>query len=121
MRRFKTREELRQTGWTFEKDITGEYVFTHENSTTCISTNMLKNVHNLPEEVCRTDFAQYVYTDEMFTEIITPMTLKESFLKNVLSPDDYRKYLQTKLLEEVYNENYIGAKELIDELLERTD
>lgn len=120
MRRFKTREELRQTGWSFEKHVTGEYLFHHENSIAYISPTMLKNVNNLPEEVCHADFAQYQYSDEMFTEIkeLKPVVIKDAMLKSILTQEEYRIFLKAKTLEEVYKENYIGAKEIIDELLE---
>jgi hypothetical protein len=120
MRRFKTREELRQTGWTFQKSITGEYLFEHLKSTANISPEMLKNVHGLSEEVCRADFAQYQYDDEMFTEIeeVKPIVTKDTMLKSILTQEEYRIFLKAKTLEEVYNENYEGAKAIIDELLE---
>jgi len=121
MRRFKNREELRQTGWSFQQDMNKEYFFQHPKVSPIISLPMLKELHGLDEDTCLVDFAQYEYDDEMFTEIQEkPMIEKSPTLKNILGKEEYHKFLKAKALEQLLNEDYTEVKNIIDELLETT-
>jgi hypothetical protein len=122
MRRFKTREELRQTGWSFQQDNNKEYFFQHPKVSPIISLEMLKNLHGLDEDTCFDEFAQYEYDDEMFTELQeNTMIEKAPMLKNILGKEEYCKFLKAKALEQLLNEDYAEVKKIIDELLETTD
>lgn len=119
VKRFKTRDELRETGWTFEKRTDGNFVFTHPNSLFNISVDMLKLLNGLTEDECKTDsvYRGYEYDDNMFIEekeIEKPTN--ENILKKVLSEKDYRTYLKSVVIENVYNENYEEARIKLDEL-----
>lgn len=119
MKRFKTRDELRETGWTFDKNIDGNFVFVHPNSIYTIDVDMLKLLSGLPEDECKTNnvYRGYEYDDNMFIEEKEPeKTIKENILKKVLSEKEYRTYLKSAVIEEVYNENYEEARRKLDEL-----
>ena len=124
MRRFKNREELRQSGWCFEKDKDNEYVFQHPYVSPYISLDMLKKVHNLSEESCLADFPMYEYAEQMFIELeeqTKTMTAQTPFLKTILTQKEYRIFLKAKTLEQIVCENYEEAKISLNELLEAND
>jgi hypothetical protein len=117
-KRFKTRDELRETGWTFEKNIDGNFVFVHPNSMYTIGVDMLKSLTGLSEEACKTDYG-YDYDDNMFiVHEDTPINKEhENILKKILTETEYRIYLKAVVIENVMYENYETAKVALDELL----
>lgn len=117
MKRFKTRDELRETGWTFEKNTDGNFIFVHPNSIFTISVDMLKELSGLPEETCKSDYG-YEYDENMFiTPEETPMVRQSEILAKILTAEDYRTYLKAIAIEDVYNEDFLHAREILDELL----
>lgn len=116
MKRFKTRDELRETGWTFDKNIDGNFVFVHPNSIYTIDVDMLKTLSGLPEETCRNEHS-YEYDENMFiVHEKQPMRKQSDILAKILTEEEYRAYLKATIIDKVYNENYEEARIKLDEL-----